>query len=155
MVSPEYLKWMVKLMGFQFEIQYRPDLENKAADGLLRICHPATIMALTVPKVVQMNQLASEVKADGRLQGIIQDLQADPTSHPNFQLVDSFLLYKGRLYLPKGSTLIPLLLHEGHDGSVGGHSGFLKTYKSVVANVCWQGMKRDKYWYVSDCSVWQ
>ena len=92
-------------------------------------------MALTVPKVVQMDQLASELKADERLQGIIQDLQADPTSHPNFQLVDNHLLYKGRLYLPKESTLIPLLLHEGHDGSVGGHLGFLKTYKRVAANV--------------------
>ena len=93
-------------------------------------------MALTVPKVVQMDKLASEVKVDARLQGIIQELQADPTSHPNFQLVDSLLLYKGGLYLPKGSTLILLLLHEGHDGSIG-HSGFLKTYKKVATNVCW------------------
>ena len=80
-----------------------------------------------------MDKLA-RVKVDARLQGIIQELQADPTSHPNFQLVDSLLLYKGGLYLPKGSTLIPLLLH---DGSIGGHSGFLKTYKKVATNVCW------------------
>ena len=54
-------------------------------------------MALTVPKVVQMDKLANELKADARLQKFIRELQADSTSHPHFQLVDSFLLYKGRL----------------------------------------------------------
>lgn len=73
-VSLEYLKWMVKLLGFQSEIQYRPSLENKAADGLSRICHPAQIMALTVPKMVQMDKLANELKADARLQKLIRDL---------------------------------------------------------------------------------
>ncbi|XP_052170272.1 probable mediator of RNA polymerase II transcription subunit 19b [Diospyros lotus] len=89
------------------------------------------------------------------LQGVVKDLQLDPTSRPNFQLVDNHLLYKGRLYLPKGSSLISLLLHEGHDGNVGRHSGFLKTYKRIVANVYWPGMKRDIHRYVSNCVVCQ
>ena len=38
-VCPEYLKWMVKLMGYQFEIHYRVGMENNVADGLSRICH--------------------------------------------------------------------------------------------------------------------
>ena len=87
-----------------------------------------------------MDQLAHEVEKDERLQRVVRDLLFDPSSQPNFQLVDNHLLYKGRLYLPRGSSLIALLLHEGHNGSVGGHSGFLKTYKWIAANVYWPGI---------------
>ena len=93
--------------------------------------------------------------ADDRAQAIIRQLQADPTSQPNFQWVDGYLLFKGRLYLPGNSTLIPLLLLEGHDGKVGGHSGVLKTYKRVAASVFWPGMKRDINEYVRNCQVCQ
>ena len=75
MVSPEYQRWMLKLMGFHFEIHYRPGLENKAADSLSRINHSATLFALTIPKVVQLDQLAQEVEEDAYLQGIIRELQ--------------------------------------------------------------------------------
>lgn len=37
--------------------------------------------------------------------------------------------------IPQGSALVPLLLHEGHDGSIRGHSGFLKIYRRLAANV--------------------
>lgn len=109
-VSPEYLKWMVKLLGYQFEIHYRVRMENKAVDVLSKIYHTATLMALTVPRVVHLEQVAIEVNTDAGLQKITQELQADPSSHPNFQLVDKHLVYKGQLYLPKGPPLIPLIL---------------------------------------------
>ena len=85
----------MKLMGYQFKIHYQAGMENKAIDGLSRICYTATLMALTVLRVVQLEKVASEVEADERLQKIIQELKTDPSSHPNFQLVDKHLLYKG------------------------------------------------------------
>lgn len=117
----EYQKWMLKLMRFQFEIQYRPRLENKATDGLSRISHSATLLAITIPIVIQLDQLTCEVEADEQLQRVVKDLQHEPSSQPDFQIVNNQLIYKGRLFLPKGSSLIPLLLHDGHDGSMGGH----------------------------------
>ena len=71
---------MLKLMGFHFEIHYHPGLENKTADSLSRISQLAALLALTIPKVVQLDQLACEVEKDTYLQGIITELQQDPTS---------------------------------------------------------------------------
>ncbi|RVW92923.1 Retrovirus-related Pol polyprotein from transposon 17.6 [Vitis vinifera] len=36
-VNESYQKWVAKLFGYDFEIQFRPELENKAADALSRI----------------------------------------------------------------------------------------------------------------------
>lgn len=38
---------------------------------------------------------------------------------------------------------------------MGGHSGFLKTYKRVSGNVYWLSMKKDVHRYVSECSTCQ
>ena len=100
-------------------------------------------MALTAPQVLQLDQLKEEVAENSHFQQIIRELQAEPSSRPGYSLVDGQLLFKGRLLLRPGSTLIPLLMKEGHDGQIGGHSGFLRTYKRLAANVYWVGMKKD------------
>ena len=63
-------------------------------------------------------------------------------------------MYKGRLVLARGSSLISQFLQECHDSKIGGHSGFLKIYERVAANVYWVGMK-DIHSYVAKCEVCQ
>ena len=104
-------------------------------------------MELSISQILQLDQLKEEVKEDATLQPIVRELQVNPSSRPNYVLVDGHLLFKSRLYLPKGLGLIPLMLKEGHDGLVGGHSSFLKTYKRI-AIVYWVGIKRDIQQYV-------
>ena len=35
-ITPEQQKWVVKLLGYDYEIKYRPGRENAAADALSR-----------------------------------------------------------------------------------------------------------------------
>lgn len=72
-----------------------------------------------------------------------------------YTLVDGILLYHGKVVLPSNSPFVDLMLQECHDTKIGGHSGFLKTYKRVSREVYWSGMKRRVRDYVAKCAVCQ
>lgn len=50
-----------------------------------------------------------EVRADGKLRRIMQDLLQHSDAHPGYVFRDRKLWYKGKLVLPKNSPKIPLL----------------------------------------------
>lgn len=57
--------------------------------------------------------------------------------------------------MSKSSSLIPAILHLYHNSVLGGHSGFLRTYKRLTGELCWIGMKADVKKYVEECYVCQ
>ena len=142
-------------MGFDFEIQYRPGLENKAADALSRCTEGVSIVGLSMPTLLDVTTITHQVDADPYLCKVKQKLLKDPDSYPRYSLSQGRLLYKGRLVVSKTSDLIPLLLREFRSSAMGGHSGFLRTYKQITADLYWQGMKQDIKWFVEECSVCQ
>lgn len=52
MVASEYQRWLTKLLGFDFKVQYKLRPENKAADALLRIPACTKLHAISVPTCV-------------------------------------------------------------------------------------------------------
>lgn len=122
-IQGEFQRWVTKLMGYDFEIQYRLGIENKAADALSRISPPIELSAITYPFILDIQTVRSQVDADPQLSKVKKDLQADPDSRFPYALVKGNLLYKGRLVLPPSSSLIPTWLHEFHRSTIGGHYG--------------------------------
>ncbi|WVZ22625.1 hypothetical protein V8G54_001169 [Vigna mungo] len=117
--------WLAKLLGYQFEVIYKPGPENKVADSLSRMFE------------------ARELREIQSFPLWLQDLQR------------GVLFYKGRLVLSAKSDLIPTILNEFHSSPVGGHSGFLRTYKRIAANLYWTGMKKMIQEFVKACDVCQ
>jgi len=86
---------------------------------------------------------------------ILQKSISGQQSDDNYSLKNGCLLYKGRLVLPKGSSQIPGLLKEFHSSPIGGHSGYLRTYKRLSENIYWEGMNRDVQDFVARCEICQ
>ncbi|KAL0539505.1 hypothetical protein IC582_023720 [Cucumis melo] len=154
-VQPQFQKWLTKLLGYDFEILYQPGLQNKAADALSRVKLPAEFHSLMAHGLLDIDIVTREVEKDEELQGIIEILKEDPDGKANYQWKAGNLFYKGRLVLSRKSTLIPSLLHTFHDSVLGGHSGFLRTYKRMNGEIHWMGMKNDVKKYVEQCEICQ
>lgn len=52
---------MSKLLGYRFEIQYKPRQEKKAADALSRVTPIAQLAALIVPTLLDVEVISNEV----------------------------------------------------------------------------------------------
>ena len=77
-----------------------------------------------------------EVESDEKLSKIMEELQTvEGGKEGKFSIQQGMLRYKNRLVLSKTSTLIPTILHTYYDSVLGGHSGFLRTYKRLTGEL--------------------
>lgn len=95
-INMEYQRWLTKILGFDFDIHYKPGLENKAADALSRKSPVTELFAVSVPVSIQLEEVGSEVERDSELSKLIQELTQDPSSHPDYTLVQGRLLRQGK-----------------------------------------------------------
>ncbi|KFK38387.1 hypothetical protein AALP_AA3G106900 [Arabis alpina] len=154
-INMEYQKWLTKILGFDFNIQYKSGLENKAADALSRRDAIPQLFALSIPAAIQLEDISSEVDKDLKLQKIKAEVLADPKSHAGFTVVQGRLLRQGKLVVPAQSHLVELILKEFHGSKIGGHGGVLKTQKRITAVFYWEGMLNTIRTYVAECQVCQ
>ncbi|XP_028796878.1 uncharacterized protein LOC114752313 [Neltuma alba] len=113
-------QWVSKLMGFDFQIQYKPGASNSAADGLSRRGGDCALQAISVLQNPDIDSWDQEVRADPTLAAIIQALGTG---------------------------------QDFHDSPIGGHSGYLRTYKRLASLFHWDGMRRDVQKYVAACDT--
>ena len=152
LLGEDQFRWTCKLIGFDFKIQYRPGLENKAVDALSR---QMMYKAISIAQASMWDTIDFEVQADTTLMQVVQGLQQGTGSFPRFSLQQGRLFYQERVVLPRNSTQIPVLLDEFHNTASGGHSRFLRTYKKVAASFYWKGMCKDIKEFVANCQICQ
>ncbi|EXC24161.1 Sterol 3-beta-glucosyltransferase [Morus notabilis] len=150
LANVEHQKW---LLGYDFEIQYRPRVENRAANALSRRQANPTLSVLSATSVIRTETIHQQVLQDERLARIWSDLQHNTATHPGYSI------RQGRLFFPglvaSKSPMVQQLLCSYHNGVLGGHSGELKTYRRLAADWYWTGMKKDVSSYVVACEVCQ
>ncbi|KFK36440.1 hypothetical protein AALP_AA4G124900 [Arabis alpina] len=152
-VNAEYQQWLTKILGFDFDIVYKPGLENKAADALSRREGVPQLFALSIPGAIQLDMIQTEVDKDMELSKIKAEVLQNVGLHPEFSVVQGRLLKQGKLVIPKSSILVRVLLHEFHSSPMGGHGGILKTQRRLGDMFYWKGMMADIKQYVAACLV--
>ncbi|CAJ2667675.1 unnamed protein product [Trifolium pratense] len=181
--SPDQQCWLAKLLGYQFEVLYKPGPDNKAADALSR-CYGEEEMKVLMsssqrlggqmpfqnltqdadldlnvmvssPQWLEGQKLLKEAAQDAQIQKLISELTDNPDSKPGYVVQQGILFYHGRLVIPATSPSIPILLAEFHSTPIGGHSGFLRTYRRIAANIYWVGMQKVVRDFVRACDICQ
>ncbi|KAH9770474.1 hypothetical protein KPL71_012393 [Citrus sinensis] len=153
--TPEQQKWVTKLLGYEYDIKYRPGKENSAADSLSREGGGSIIHAISRPEFVIWEELKKESRESPWVQQILSQREVDSKKSYEYVWKDGLLYYKGSIVIPPESSLKTRLLQEFHDTKIGGHSGVLRTWKRLAQNFYWDGMKNDVKKYVAACDTCQ
>jgi hypothetical protein len=149
-------KLMMKLLEFDYTIEYKKGSQNSVADALSRkdqSTESSFAISAAIPSWV-LDVEASYV-GDTKCLQLLQELSVDPASHPNFTLTSGLLRYKNKLYIGDSTNLKMKLFNSFHASSFGGHSGQRVTLHRLKAVFHWPRMKQFIEEQVSQCPVCQ
>ena len=149
-------KWLVKLMEFEFSIEYKQGKENVAADALSRLkdieCKALTAQTIQ-PNV--LDRIQSSRVSDASLATIIPALKENSSSHKHYTWLNDQLRRKGKLVVGKDLQLRQELLHWFHNSTPGGHSGKIATCKRIQVVLYWKGLTLDVKQFMQQCATYQ
>ena len=153
--TPEQQKWLTKLLGFDFDICYRPGRENQPADSLSRLVEH-TYMALQIvskPVMAIWDALKEFYQQHPPSAHLMQSAQQDDST--GYAVREGLLWFNGKVVVPPDSALQRLILTEFHNTPVGGHAGMQRTLSRIASMFYWPKMRQLVRDFVARCQVCQ
>ncbi|GMI67908.1 hypothetical protein HRI_000460100 [Hibiscus trionum] len=130
-VTPTQQKWVIKMMGYDFEVCYKKGINNTIADALSRRPTVALIQTMCV-SCISTDFFKRETESrekDDRLVEVIEELKKGSGKHSKYSWDERQLRRKGKLVVGNNSDLRSELLEFFHSSPTGGHSGAHSTIK--------------------------
>ena len=151
--TPEQHRYLARLVGFDYSIQYRTGKTNVVVDALSRCSElpSASFFILSMPHFVFLEDLYKELQSHNKFITLREEVHANPTAYPDHVLTPNFVLHRGRIWLPSYCTFIKALLTKFHQTPTGGHMGFRKTLNRVAKNFTWRTMSSETRKFVAHC----
>ncbi|KAJ9553062.1 hypothetical protein OSB04_017107 [Centaurea solstitialis] len=138
--TPDQHKWVAKLLGYEFEIHYKPGSDNKVADALSRLPDSQCLM-LTTPTFPWLDEVRNFYMSDPEGIRFLSDLAKAPHLQPSYRIHNGLLYHFGRIVIPDITDLRRCLTFEFHASPVGGHSGLHPTLRRLGASFFWPNMR--------------
>jgi hypothetical protein len=143
--------WVSKLLGFDFTVEYKPDRTNVVADVLSRRdADAAALHAVSAPSFDLLTDFRTAAEADdamrklrARVEGVIGD---------NWRVVDGFVTFNNRLFVPAEFPLLSDILAAAHDDY---HEGVQRTLHRLRRDFHVEHANTVVQNYVRACSVCQ
>ena len=107
--TPEQHKRVAKLLGYNYEIQYRPGRENSAADALSRRPDDPTLNNLFMPQLDIYEEIKQAATGDDYMVVVSNLTQTHPEGP--FTQRNGLILFKGRIVVPSNVTLHSKLIY--------------------------------------------
>ena len=117
---------MMKLLEFDYSIEYKKGSLNTVADALSRKEHsPETCMTISTAIPSWIVDVETSYIRDTRCMQLLQDLAS---IHQHYTMKAGILRYKNRVMIGAASDLKLKLFQFFHASGIGGHSGQRATY---------------------------
>jgi hypothetical protein len=146
---------MAKLVGLQFQFQYKKGVENQAADALSRVGHLLAISALSVSQPIWFQEVINSYADDPAAQVLLQQLALSDNAYEGYTLSEGVIHWQGKNWIGANAALKTRLISAFHASAVGGHSGIQATFQRVKKLFAWQGQKQDVVSFVQQCAICQ
>ncbi|GJY06575.1 retrotransposon-related protein [Tanacetum coccineum] len=151
------MKWLPKLIGFDYEIMYKKGSENGAADALSRVNTGGQLLHMVLTSVSSelLPKIEESWSKDFSLKSLIDNLQAGKPVSKHYSWFNQQLRRKGKLVVGNDPDLKLSLLTHFHCDSTGGHSGIEATTQRIQGFCYWKKLRKQVREFVSNCSVCQ
>lgn len=147
-------KLMMKLLEFDFTVQYKKGITNKVADALSRKFQKIFSMSQAVP--IWAQDIAESYLKDDLLKPILEKLLLQPQApDSDYTFHSGILRHKGIIVVGNNNELRTKLLQALHCSPIGGHSGMRATYLRIKQIFHWPGLKQDTEKFVAQCPTCQ
>lgn len=149
-------KWLSKMLGFDYVIAYKKGKDNVVADALSRMHEKEPeCTAVHLNSIGWKEELKISLEGDSVVQDMMAQLAVTGQLPVDYSLQGDLLLYKGKYYVGTGANMRHKILQTLHNGTEGGHSGMLTTFKRIDNQFFWPKLKQDVTTWVQECDVCQ
>lgn len=155
-------KWMSRLLGMDYEIQYKKGTENIAADALSRCVehHKNTeekgvVAAISVVQPLWIQQILLSYEEDEECQTIISKTVLDSINSDEYQYVQGIIKKGSKIYVGKNGGVRKQIIATLHSSALGGHSGQSACLQRIKLAFYWPNMKNDIITFIQNCEVCQ
>nr|XP_051192241.1 uncharacterized protein LOC127305750 [Lolium perenne]XP_051192242.1 uncharacterized protein LOC127305750 [Lolium perenne]XP_051192243.1 uncharacterized protein LOC127305750 [Lolium perenne] len=138
-------KLMLKLLEFDYSIEYKKGTENLVADALSRQFQATDreqCNAISVSVPTWTTEILDSCQGDQEFTAKIQALAINKDSYPKFTLQAGVLRYKGRICIGSATDLRNKLFTAFHSSIFGGHSGNRVTLHRLKTKFFWPHLKQ-------------
>lgn len=152
-------KLLLKLMEYDYKIEYKAGKENVVADALSRLpqtehdnedCQAITVV---IPEWIQ--DIQNSYEGDIQAHKMLSMIGTDSDPNRTYSLESGILRYKGRIYVGDSNSIRTILLQDYHSSAFGRHLGIRATYQRIKGLFYWPGLKKKVENYIRECPMCQ
>lgn len=153
--TPLQQKWLSKLMGMDYEIQYKKGRDTIVAVALSRRGENEQneLNAISVVTPAWLQEVTQSYNGDAKAKELLRNLSTTRDSLTDYTYDHGIIRFKGRIFVGDATDLRRKLMECMHDSLVGGHFGNSGTSHRMKLYFYWPGMKRDVEQMVQACDT--